>query len=149
MRVKLLKTDPCAVLPFKTYEDDFCYDLTAIREEEIAPNVWKYYFGFAMQMDTQGMLNSSVRYAINFLPRSSVWEHGMLLSNCEGVIDAGFTKEVSAIFYHIFPNMPRYRVGERVVQMKIGSTVACRFDWVENLDKTARGDNGYGSTGQK
>ena len=148
MRVKILKTHPDAQIPFKKYDDDFCYDLVAVSEEEIAPNVWKYGLGIAFQMDTEGMLNSSVRYAINLLPRSSVWEHGMVLSNCEGVVDAGYTKEVSAIFYHVLPNMPRYKVGERIVQMKIGSTVACKFEVVDKLDATERGNNGFGSTGR-
>ena len=42
MKVKVKKLNENAVIPFKTYEKDFCYDVVAVSEEEVAPNVWKY-----------------------------------------------------------------------------------------------------------
>ena len=69
MRVKIKKTHPDAVIPFKTYDRDFCYDLVAVTEEEIAPCVWKYGFGLAMQIADKsqaGVINS-----IDIRPRSS------------------------------------------------------------------------------
>lgn len=85
MRVKIKKTHPDAVIPFKTYDRDFCYDLTAVTEEEIAPGVWKYGFGLAMQIE--GLCENEIINSIDIRPRSSVWKHGMILSNCEGTVD--------------------------------------------------------------
>jgi dUTP pyrophosphatase len=73
----------------------------------------------------------------------------MSLSNCEGTIDELFRGEVSAVFYHIFPNMPKYEVGDKVVQFKLGITEPLTFKEVDELSETERGSKGYGSTGRK
>lgn len=148
MRVKFLKLHPEAEIPTKKYSTDFCYDVKAVTEEEIAPNVWKYGLGFALQMDKEGIRNSRVRNSIDIRCRSSVWEHGMVLSNAIGTGDEHYTGEYSMVFYHVFPDMPRYRVGDRVGQLCIGATVEIDFDVVDNLNATDRGSNGYGSTGK-
>lgn len=172
MKVKFKKTHPDAKIPVKHYDDDFCYDLYATSCEEIAPNVWKYGLGLAFQiergyeiieteysnvLDRQNvafhsvvnMKNSPLKFSIDFRPRSSVWKTGMVLSNCVGTVDELFRGEVSAVFYHVMPNMPKYKIGDRVVQCKFGFTLPIEWEEVEELSKTDRNENGYGSTGLK
>lgn len=84
----------------------------------------------------------------SFRARSSVWKTGMVLSNGIGTIDDLYTGEISAVFYHVMPNMPRYKVGDRVCQMHIDTTTPIEFVECEELEQTTRGDNGYGSTGK-
>ena len=72
----------------------------------------------------------------------------MVLSNCYGTIDEGYRGEVSAVFYHINTNLPRYRVGDRIGQINLGFTQPMEFEVVDNLAPTDRGANGYGSTGR-
>jgi dUTPase len=55
---------------------------------------------------------------------------------------------VSAIFYHLFPDMPIYKVGERIGQIKIGMTFPIKFIEVDELNQTMRGAGGFGSTGK-
>ena len=74
--------------------------------------------------------------SIDIRPRSSVWKHGMILSNCCGTVDEDYTGEISAVFYHVMPLMPRYKVGDVVAQMKLGSTSEIEFMEVEKLDST-------------
>lgn len=170
MNVKILKTNPNAVIPIKAYPADFCYDCVAVSEEEIAPNVWKYGLGLAFQIirEPETMVMSTcyhggkekvhhtkidfsrspINLSIDARPRSSVWKTGMILSNCEGTIDESYTGEVSAVFYHVKPDMPRYKVGDRVCQIKLGFTLPMDFVEVDSLDKTDRGANGYGSSGK-
>ena len=150
MRVKVKKLHEDAVIPSKTYANDFCYDCVAVSEEEIAPNVWKYGLGLAMQMERESPndLHEDICFAIDARPRSSVWKTGMVLSNCVGTIDEGYTGEISAVFYHVMPNMPRYKVGDRVVQIKWNSTLMMDFVEVDDLSSTDRGQGGYGSTGR-
>lgn len=148
MKVKVKKLNENAVIPFKTYEKDFCYDVVAVSEEEVAPNVWKYGIGLAFQIDMDDLYAlDHVNVSIDFRPRSSVWKTGMVLSNCEGTIDELYTGEVSAVFYHVFPNMERYKVGQRIGQIKIGITTPIEFVVVDELSETERNDGGYGSTG--
>lgn len=173
MEVKIKKLHRDAVIPFKTYDSDFCYDVVAVSEEEIAPNVWKYGLGLAFQIDRGfetlirdkglryvGALTkevecnteidtrkSPINLSIDFRPRSSVWKTGMVLSNCEGTIDELYRGEVSAVFYHVFPQMERYHKGQKIGQIKIGISFPITFVEVDKLDETERGCNGYGSTG--
>lgn len=149
MKVKVKKLNENAVIPFKTYEKDFCYDVVAVSEEEVAPNVWKYGIGLAFQIDRGDTFFaiSDAKISIDFRPRSSVWKTGMVLSNCEGTIDELYTGEVSAVFYHVFPNMERYKVGQRIGQIKIGTTMPIEFVVVDELDETERNSGSYGSTG--
>lgn len=148
MKVKVKKLNENAVIPFKTYEKDFCYDVVAVSEEEVAPNVWKYGIGLAFQIDRDDLYAlDNVNLSIDLRPRSSVWKTGMVFSNCEGTIDELYTGEVFAVFYHVFPNMERYKVGQRIGQIKIGTTMPIEFVVVDELDETERNSGGYGSTG--
>lgn len=160
MIVKIKKLHPDVVIPTKANQSDFCYDVTAVTEKEIAPNVWRYGLGFSLQIDKDG-LNSIAyedkthkvyvnpgRLSIDLRPRSSVWKTGMVLSNCTGTIDEGYTGEISAVFYHVMPGMPRYKVGDRIGQIKIGHTCDIDFVEVDELDATDRGAKGYGSSGE-
>lgn len=143
MKVKIKKLSKDAVIPFKTYEKDFCYDVVATSCEEIAPNVYKYGTGLSFQIERP---DEVFNISIDLRPRSSVWKTGMVLSNCQGTVDEGYTGEVTAIFYHVMKDMPKYEVGDKIAQIKIGMTIPMMFDIVDELDKTDRGDNGYGST---
>lgn len=169
MKVKVKKLSEQGVIPYKTHLEDFCYDCVATSCEEIAPNVYKYGLGLAFQIDRneshdlKGVLissvdntyyqaidlkNKNVNISIDFRPRSSVWKTGMVLSNSQGTIDEIYTGMVSAVFYHVLPNMPKYEVGDRIGQIKLGFTLPIEFLEVEQLDETARGDGGFGSTGE-
>lgn len=148
MKVKVKKLNENAVIPFKTYERDFCYDVVAVSEEEVAPNVWKYGIGLAFQIDRESLFGHRyLNLSIDLRPRSSVWKTGMVFSNCEGTIDELYTGEVFAVFYHVFPNMERYKVGQRIGQIKIGTTMPIEFVIVDELDETERNSGSYGSTG--
>ena len=176
MKVKVKKISEGAVLPYKKYDEDFCYDVVATSCEEVAPNIYKYGLGLAFQIERDDfdlylgkmgeetlsqkdddwiafdgkvqIIKQPLNLSLDFRPRSSVWQTGMVLSNCTGTIDELYTGEVSAVFYHLVPNMPKYEVGDRIGQIKIGVTFPIEFVEVEELDKTARGDGGYGSTGK-
>lgn len=148
MKVKVKKLNENAVIPFKTYERDFCYDVVAVSEEEVAPNVWKYGIGLAFQIDRESLFGHRyLNLSIDLRPRSSVWKTGMVFSNCEGTIDELYTGEVFAVFYHVFPNMERYKVGQRIGQIKIGTTMPIEFVVVDELYETERNSGSYGSTG--
>ena len=171
MEVKFKKYNKNAKIPEKAYDKDFCYDVYAVSEEEVAPNVWKYGLGFGLQIErglepilkqkqeifgriediftTIDLSVSPINLSIDIRPRSSVWKTGMVLSNCEGTGDEGYTNEYSAVFYHLMPNMPRYRVGDKIAQLKIGITFPITFKEVEEFEETERGMRGYGSSDNK
>ena len=164
MEVKMKRYHEDARVPEKAYNKDFCYDVYAVSEEEIAPNVWKYGLGFGLQIERDiekiiirpdgfvsfaiDLKHSPINLSIDIRPRSSVWKTGMVLSNCEGTGEEGYTNEYSAVFYHVLPNMPRYKVGDKIAQLKIGITFPIEFVEVKEFNETERGMRGYGSSGR-
>ena len=152
-----------SVVPFKTHDGDFCYDVVAVGCEEIAPNVYKYDLGIALEIvrdqtcytvPINGVCKSidlrelNIRLSIDIRPRSSVWKTGLSLCNCVGTGDEPYRGWYSAIFYHVCPNMPKYEVGDRIGQLKIGFTLPIDFIETNELSDTERGDGGFGSTGK-
>ena len=151
LKVKIKKLVENAVIPFKTHDSDFCYDCVATSEEEIAPGVWKYGLGLAFQIErTHYWFKDAKEHilSIDGRPRSSIWKTGMILSNSEPTIDEDYTGEVSVIFYHVKPEMPRYKVGDRIIQIKLGITIPLEFEEMSELSETERGSGGFGSTGK-
>ena len=152
MKVKIKKLHKDATIPFKTFDSDVCYDVVATSCEEIAPNVYRYGTGLAFQIERNDnnivTTKNMYQLSLDFRPRSSVWKTGMVLSNCVGTIDESYTGEVSAVFYHVMPSMPKYEVGDKIGQIKMGYTWGLDFVEVSELDETERGANGYGSTGK-
>lgn len=142
-----IKLEEGAIVPFKKHANDFCYDLVATSCEEIAPNVYKYGTGIHVQCDHYK--GSPVHVGFLIHPRSSVWQTGMMLSNCVGVVDEGYTGEISAVFYHVMPNLPKYKVGDRIGQLRFQTSEDINWDNVMFLDETERGEGGYGSTGKQ
>jgi len=99
MKVKIKLLNDKAKVPFKTYDEDFCYDCVATSCEEIAPNVYKYGLGFATEIVVPDFWQE--RYmcvSIDARPRSSIWKTGMILSNCEGTIDELYRGELAPFF---------------------------------------------------
>lgn len=174
MRVNFKRFNELASIPSQAYDGDFCYDCYAVSEEEVAPNVWKYDLGIGLQISrgvetienpvmsvnkfgdiygyyggrTLDFANSPIKLSIDARPRSSVWKTGMILANCEGTIDEGYLNNISAVFYHVMPNMPRYRPGDKVCQIKLGFTLPIEFVEVDEFDETERGTKGFGSSGR-
>jgi len=166
LKVNLKKLSQDARLPVKGHEGDFCYDVWAVSEEEIAPNVWRYGLGFKYEIERK-RLEEFVTYprgekqvtyynlnnfelAIGLKPRSSIWETGMQLANSEGTLDEFYRGEAKAVFYHLMPNMPRYHKGDKIGQIYVKIAPKIEFSFVDEINEnTERGDGGFGSTGKK
>lgn len=147
MRVKFKKIDPNAKIPQKAHDSDFCYDCWATSEEEIAPGVWKYGLGFALQLDTEHADYTSMCFTIR--PRSSIYKTGMVIANSLPTIDEDYNGQIFVICYHVMPNMPRYKVGDKICQLHTDVSYNIDFVEVKELDPTDRGDGGFGSSDKK
>lgn len=147
MDVKIKLLNYKAKVPFKTYDSDFCYDVVATSRYDYGDGRIEYGLGFALQHDRMGcQYIDGVNLSFDFRPRSSIHKTGLILSNCVGTGDEGYTGEYKAVFYHVIPTLPPYEVGDKILQMKIGTTEYINFIEVDELSKTKRGDNRYGST---
>ncbi len=75
-------------------------------------------------------------------------KHGIALSNGIGVIDSDYRGEISVGLINNSDVPYTVNVGDRVAQLMFVPVFAAEFTEVDELDKTARGAGGFGSTGK-
>lgn len=72
---------------------------------------------------------------------------GITLSNCVGVIDSDYTGEVRVGLVNLSDDAYTIQPGERIAQLVVMPVCLPAVREVDELDKTARGAGGFGSTG--
>lgn len=82
-------------------------------------------------------------------PRSGLaLKNGITCLNTPGTIDADYRGEVGVILANLGEEAFTVERGMRIAQMVIAPVFQARFEAVEELDETARGAGGFGSTGR-
>lgn len=82
-------------------------------------------------------------------PRSGLAaRHGVTVLNAPGTIDADYRGEVMVILINHGAEPFAIRRGDRIAQMVVAPVVRAQWQVEEELDETARAQNGFGSTGQ-
>ncbi len=98
------------------------------------------------------MMNLGIAFQIPFgfygklVVRSSMAKRGIMLGHGTGVIDSDFRGEVFAPLYSRHPGGSKIEEGERIVQMIICPRERVQLERVDDLEITARGSGGFGST---
>ncbi|MDP4576173.1 dUTP diphosphatase [Qipengyuania sp. G39] len=87
-------------------------------------------------------------YEIQVRPRSGLaLKHGISVPNTPGTIDSDYRGELKVIMInHGTEDFPIAR-GDRIAQLVLAPVTQAEWDEVEELDDTARGSGGFGSTG--
>lgn len=81
-------------------------------------------------------------------PRSGLAaRHGVTVLNTPGTVDSDYRGEVKVILINLGEEDFTIRRGDRIAQLVIAPVVQARWAEVEDLDETARGAGGFGSTG--
>lgn len=76
-------------------------------------------------------------------------KQGLRPSNCVGVIDEDYTGELIVALHNDTDEERIVIPNERIAQLILVPYNTMIFEEVNELDKTIRGDNGFGSTGNK
>lgn len=74
-------------------------------------------------------------------------KEGLRPANCVGVVDCSYTGEVMVPLYNDSNETRIITHGQRIAQLVILPCPAVEWVEVDNLDKTARNDGGFGSSG--
>lgn len=83
-------------------------------------------------------------------PRSGLAiNHGITMINSPGTIDSDYRGEIKILIINLGSEPFEIQPGDRVAQMVICPVVRANFAVTENLDDTARGSGGFGSTGKQ
>ncbi|MCG7493681.1 dUTP diphosphatase [Thalassobius sp. Cn5-15] len=90
-----------------------------------------------------------VGYEVQLRPRSGLaLKHGITLPNSPGTIDSDYRGPLGVIVMNAGSAPFHITHGDRIAQMVVAPVVMASFAVVEDLDDTARGAGGFGSTGK-
>ena len=88
-------------------------------------------------------------YEVQVRPRSGLAiRHGITCLNTPGTIDSDYRGEVKVILVNLGSEPFPVRRGERIAQLVPASVLRAQFSESDSLTESARGEGGFGSTGQ-
>lgn len=88
-------------------------------------------------------------YEIQMRPRSGLAaKHGIGLLNSPGTIDSDYRGEIKVILFNFGKEPFEIKSGERIAQMVIAKVYKAEIEESSDLQKTQRGDGGFGHTGK-
>lgn len=87
-------------------------------------------------------------FEMQIRPRSGIsFKTPLIMKNGPGTIDSDYRGEVGIIMHNLSSEPFEVKAGERMAQGIVSPVVMVAFCEVEELSESARGTNGYGSTG--
>jgi len=140
--VLITRLDPSVPLPGYARHGDAGADLCAAEDIDLAP-------GERVVVRTGIAIALPEGYAGFVHPRSGLAaRHGITLVNAPGTIDAGYRGEIKVILLNTdLAKAVSLRRGDRIAQLVVQRVENVTFREVPALPESARGDNGFGSTG--
>jgi dUTP pyrophosphatase len=140
--VLITRLDPAVPLPGYARHGDAGADLCAAEDIDLAP-------GERVVVRTGIAIALPEGYAGFVHPRSGLAaRHGITLVNAPGTIDAGYRGEIKVILLNTdLAKAVSLRHGDRIAQLVVQRVENVTFCEVPALPESARGDNGFGSTG--
>jgi dUTP pyrophosphatase len=132
-------------LPSRQHAGDAGYDLTARTAARLEPR------GGRVLVPTGIAIAIPDGYAGFVQPRSGLaLRHGVTCLNTPGLIDAGYRDEISVLLVNLDPDAAfDIARGDRIAQLVIQRVQDIAWQEVGELDDSARGTGGWGSTGRR
>ena len=89
-------------------------------------------------------------YEVQVRPRSGLaLKHGIIIPNAPGTIDSDYRGEVKVILMNLGREDFIIKAGDRIAQMILAPVAKISWEECAELEETARGSGGFGSTGAK
>lgn len=137
IQIKRVKSD--AVLPTRAHPEDAGMDLYSLEDVILEPGQGKVV--------TTGI---AIALAVGFVgmvaDRSSMAKRG--IKTAGGIIDAGYRGEIQIVLWNISREPVQVKRHERIAQLLILPIVTPAVQEAQDLDSTARGSKGFGSSGK-
>lgn len=131
------------VEPSRAHQGDAGLDLYA-QENALLHN------GVSVLIDTATRVNIPDGYVGLLFGRSGLGaKHGVSPVNAVGVIDSGYTDSIKVALTKHTNGAYRVELGERIAQLVIVPIAIPTLKRVRAFDLTERGENGFGSSGEK
>ena len=143
LNIKYTKLKENAIEPTRGSAAAAGYDLYAAIEDSItipAHSTVKIGTGLAFALP-EGT------FAAIFARSGLATKQGLRPANCVGVCDSDYRGEYIVALHNDTDNEQTINPGDRIAQMVLMSYLPMTFQQTDSLDKTERGQNGFGSTG--
>ena len=142
VEVLVQRLDPGLPLPRRSHPGDAGADLFAAADVELAP-------GQRVVVPTGVAIALPDGYAAFVHPRSGLAaRHGVTIVNAPGTVDAGYRGEIRVTLLNTdADHRVTFRRGDRIAQLVVQRVERPVFHEVEKLPGSARGVDGFGSTG--
>jgi len=142
MKIKVKKLSNLAQIPAYQTEEAAGFDLHSIDDIVIKPSERKL-------IATGLAFDIPAGYEIQIRPRSGLaYKHGITVLNTPGTIDSDYRGEIKVLLINHSNENFEIKVGERIAQAVIKEVIQAKFEEVEVLSETVRGEKGFGSTGK-
>jgi dUTP pyrophosphatase len=135
-----------AMVPLPSYQSalaaglDLCADLAT--PLALAPGA-RLLVGTGFAIALEPGFEAQVR------PRSGLaLRHGVTVLNTPGTVDADYRGEVKVLLANFGAEPFVIEPGARIAQLVVAPVTRAELEPCDELDQTARGSGGYGSTGQ-
>jgi dUTP pyrophosphatase len=140
--VLLTRIDPEVPLPNYAHPGDAGADLVTAVDVTMAP-------GERVLVPTGIAIALPNGFVAFVHPRSGLAaRHGVSIVNAPGTIDAGYRGEIKVLLInHDRSEEVVFRRGDRIAQLVVQRVETAQFVEVDSLPDSARGVDGYGSTG--
>jgi dUTP pyrophosphatase len=87
-------------------------------------------------------------YEAQVRPRSGLaLRHGLFVLNSPGTVDSDYRGEVKVILANLGREAFQVKRGDRIAQLVICPVIRARWEEVERLPESSRGEGGFGHTG--
>lgn len=140
MKLRIQKLHPNAQVPTYAHLHDACFDLYSTQVGTVdEPTTFGTGLAFEIPAGYMMLIFSRSGHGFN---------HAVRLSNCVGVIDPMYVKEVKVRLTRDADSseLLQVKVGDRIAQACVLPIEMTTFELVDNLSPTARGA-GFGSSG--
>ena len=143
MKLRFTRLSEAGRPPEQALEGDAGYDLFAAEAAVVEP-------GRRASVGTGIAVAIPEGCAGLVLPRSGLAAgHGITLPNAPGLIDSGYRGELRVLLLNTDPDVAfDVAVGDRIAQLVLVRFEAPTLEEADELDATARGAGGFGSTGR-
>lgn len=139
--IKVYMANENAIIPTKASYSDAGYDLTIIKQHKVLNSDTVLY-------DTGIKLNIPNGYYVEIVPRSSISKSGYMLANNIGIIDQSYRGNLLVALRKINKECPNLELPWKCCQLIVKKQIYSNFELaLDDLNKTKRGDGGFGSTG--
>lgn len=135
------KIDDDARIPSYAHEGDAGMDLYSVKEQVLKP-LERVLVPTGIKVAIPEGFEGQVR------PKSGLaLNHGISVLNTPGTIDSGYRGEVGVILVNLSNQMYKVDKGKKIAQLVFNKVERAELEEVKELDKTARDEGGFGSTG--